>query len=113
MYEKIKLQMTHGACPSISLFLYVTNQPIFVRRLVNRAKIQQGEFAEFSLRERVYIRLHVRAKNDCVNDGYPELYRQGSSIIANDICRSRAFLHARNISLCTHVVHNDMQSTTQ
>lgn len=35
----------------------------------------------------------------------------GSSIIPNDICRLRAFLRARDISLYTHVVHNDMQST--
>lgn len=34
----------------------------------------------------------------------------GSSIIPNDICRSRAFLRVWNISLCTHVVYNDMLS---
>lgn len=34
----------------------------------------------------------------------------GSSIIPNDICRSRAFLRAQNISLCIRVVYNKMQS---
>lgn len=88
MYEGLNCKwLSRGAHSSISLFLTRFYQPIFARQSINRTKIPQGESRHCHCKR---TRSYVRAKSGCVNDSYPG-FTLVSSIIPNDICRSRTF----------------------
>jgi len=105
----IKLQMSLSRCSFVDFVTsYATDQPIFAGRPVNRTKILQGESQHCHCK-----RSYVRAKSGCVNDGYPGFTRRIHRSFLTTYADRALFLRVWNISLCTHVVHNDMQSAVR
>lgn len=97
--------MTLSQCSFVDFVTsYAVDQPIFAGRPVNRTKIPQGESRHCHCkRTRSYVQKAAALMT--ATRALPP----GSSIIPAYADRG-LFLRLWKISLCTHVVHNDMQS---